>query len=95
MWAHHVGGLWVLLQVGDLCSRQAATPLHPDGRVFISGAVGTLHRGTGHGAGHGGGAKQAPRPPASHRLEREENGQAQPERAGDAGRVKDINMKTF
>ncbi len=65
---HHSWGLGVLFQGGDLCSCQAASSFHPDRRVFVSRAVGSLHRGAGHRTGHGWGAKQTPRPAADHRL---------------------------
>lgn len=64
----HSWGFRVLFQVGDVRSSQAAPPLHPDRRGFVSGAVGTLDRRTGHRTGHGRGAEQAPRPAANHRL---------------------------
>lgn len=61
-----------MLEGGGLCSCQAASSLHPDRRVFISGAVGALRRGTGDRTGHGGRAEQASWPAANHRLKEEE-----------------------
>ena len=61
---------------GRLCvgaGRQAPPPLDADGRVLVPRTLGPLHgepgpRVAGHGARHGGGAEQAARPTANHRL---------------------------
>jgi len=58
-------------------ARQAAAPLHADGRVLVSRTLGSLQRaaaghggGAGRGRGHGWRAEQAPRAAANHGLRR-------------------------
>lgn len=73
VWPYHSWGFWVLFQGGYLRSCKATPPLHPDGCIFISGAVSALHRETGNRTGHGRRAKQASWSAPNHRLKKCEN----------------------
>lgn len=73
VWPYHSWGFWVLFQGGYLRSCKATPPLHPDGCIFISGAVSALHRETGNRTGHRRRAKQASWSAPNHRLKKCEN----------------------
>lgn len=51
---YRFGGIWAALRAAAQRACQTAPPLHPNGRVLITGTVRALDGGPGQRAGHGG-----------------------------------------